>query len=142
VRRALPLALLAVLPPAPAQDAGVQRQLIQRQQQSDAFALQLRQSQEALRVAPGDLKARQSMDARQLSERQRLDNLGEKQLLEVQPNASHAPPALRAYERDKASAERLPFRSPIVELPPQPAPPPAKLEPSLKGAVDVIDAPR
>jgi hypothetical protein len=119
-----------------AQNAEIQKQLILRDQQSADFALQLRQSQEALKVSPAN---RASFEARQLSERQRLENLNGKQLLEVQRDI---PEALRPQERQQLEADRRPFMSPIVEVPVQPAPPPVKMEPSLKGNVDVIEAPR
>ena len=105
MRRSLLLLLFSA--PAFAQDAGIQRQLIQRQQQSDAFALQLRQSQEALKTAPA---GRPELQARQFSERQRFENLSERQLLEVKPDA---PEALRPYERQKADDERRQFAAPI-----------------------------
>jgi hypothetical protein len=117
-------ALLLVLASASAlaQDAGVQRQLIERQQRTDAFNLQLKQSQEILALPP---QQRSTIEARQFSDRQRLDNLNEQQLREVQP---HTPPEQRPYERQKADMERAPFRGPIVEVPVRPAP---KAEPIL-----------
>lgn len=98
------LAILAV--PAFAQDQGVQRELIQRQQQFDAFLLQLRQSQERLQVAPNDLKRRQELDARQLNERQRLDDVSARQLIEVRPDTLQE---LRPYERQRMDEERRPL---------------------------------
>ena len=95
--------LLALAAPAIAQQQDIQKQLIQRQQQSDSFALQLRQSQQQLRLAPGDLKRQQELEARQASERQRLDNVSERQLREVRPDT---PQELRPYERQKAEDER------------------------------------
>lgn len=108
------LALLAA--PAFAQDAGIQKQLIERQQRTDAFNLQLKQSQEALTVPPA---ARQGVEARQFSDRQRLDNISDQQLRDVQ---QATPQSLRPYERQKADMERQPFRGPIIEVPVQPAP--------------------
>ena len=110
------LLLLLCAGPVLAQDAGVQKQLMQRQQATDAFNLQLRQSQEALHAAPSD---RQALDARQFSDRQRLDNLSEQQLRDVQPAT---PQQLRPYELQKADRERQPFRGPIIEVPVKPAP--------------------
>lgn len=86
-----------------AQDQAIQRELIQRDQQSDAFRLQLRQSQERLAVPPGDLRRQQEVEARQFGERQRLDELSETQLRDVRPDA---PTSLRPYERQKAGDER------------------------------------
>lgn len=137
-RFALALVLLGSLPapPAFAQNAEIQRELIQRQQQSDAFSLQLRQTQEALKVAPA---ARAALEARQQFERVRLDDVSAAQLRDVRPET---PEALRAHERHQAEVERRPFYSPIVEVPYKAAPPPPPLRPTLKGNVDVIDGPR
>jgi hypothetical protein len=134
--RILLFLLTTVALPAFAQNADIQKQLIQRQQQSDAFTLQLRQSQDALKAAPA---ARSALEARQLSERVRLDNVSDQQLREVRPET---PAALRPIERQRADDERRPFLSPIVEIPLRTAPPPAPLQPSLKGNVDVIESPR
>jgi hypothetical protein len=65
---------------AQTQDRDVERALIQRQQQSDEFSLQLRQSQQKLQLSPGDLNQLQHLESRHLSERQRLENLGAEQL--------------------------------------------------------------
>jgi hypothetical protein len=116
------LVLLICTAPAFAQDAGVQKHLMQRQQATDAFNLQMRQSQEALKASPAD---RQAIEARQFSERQRLDNLSDQQLRDVQPNT---PQSLRPYELQKTDMERQPFRGPIVEVPVKQAP---KAEPIL-----------
>src|SRR6185436_7724876 len=134
MRRLASLLCLIALP-AFAQDADIQKQLIQRQQQSDAFTLQLRQSQEALKVPPA---ARSAMEARQLVERVRLDNVSDQQLREVRPET---PSALRRIERSRADAERLPFISPAVELPVKAAVPPPPMQSSLEGHVAVIDEP-
>jgi hypothetical protein len=104
--RFLSVLLFALVFPVSAQDRDIQKQLIQRQQQSDAFTLQLRQSQEALKTPPA---AKPELEARQFSERQRLENVSEKQLSEVQPDS---PPELRPYERQKADDERRPIVAP------------------------------
>ena len=96
-----------VLAPAHAQDQGVQRALIQRDQQSAAFALQLRHSQEALKVPPA---SRPELESRQLWERQRLENLNEKHLLEVRPETLDT---LRPLERQRAGEYRCKVVSPI-----------------------------
>jgi hypothetical protein len=118
------LLFLLCTAPAFAQDQGIQRELIQRQQATDAFNLQMRQSQEAVKAPPG---ARGELDARQFSERQRLRNLSDEQLRDVRPDAQ-IQPELRAYERQKADMERQPFRGPIMEVPVRPVP---KTEPIL-----------
>lgn len=119
-----------------AQNAEIQKQLLLRDQQSAEFAFQLRQSQEALKVAPA---RRADLESRQLWERQRLENLDQQQRANIRPDT---PEALRPLERLQAEVDRRPFMSPIVEVPVEPAPPAAKMEPSLKGNVDVIEAPR
>ena len=107
--RQLPALLFLVAAPSLAQDAEIQKQLIRRQQQSDAFLLQLRQSQEGLKVPPGDLKARQELESRQTGERQRLDAVSERQLREVKPDM---PQELRPIERQRAADERAPLTIP------------------------------
>lgn len=128
--------LLLVALSAFGQNQEIQRELMQRQQQSDAFALQLRQSQELLNVPPA---MRPAAESRQLSERHRLENVSAQQLREVRPDADDG---LRSYERSKAQEERRPFLSPIVELPVKPAAPPRPLRPAPKVNVDLSDAPR
>ena len=59
------LLLLACTLPVQAQQQDIQKELIQRQQQSDAFNLQLRQSQEALKAPAA---ARPALESRQLSD--------------------------------------------------------------------------
>jgi hypothetical protein len=109
---------------------------MQRQQQTDRFNQQLRQSQERLGVPPGDARRQQELDARQLSERQRLENVGEQQLREVRPET---PQSLRPYERQKADDERRALAVP-PEVPLKPAP---KAEPMLPppGGI-ILEAPR
>ena len=75
--------LLFLATPALAQEQDVQRALIQREQQSADFALQLKQSQ-------------QKDTAGHLAERQRLDNLSARQLQSV---AKDSPQELRPYEQ-------------------------------------------
>jgi len=89
--------------PALAQDQAIQRELIQRQQQSDQFNLQLRQSIEASKVPPGDSQRRMEVETRQLGERQRLENVSERQLRDVKPDT---PQELRPQERTRAEQER------------------------------------
>ena len=102
--------LLAILPVcAMAQEDAIQRALIQRDQQSDAFTLQLRQSQERLAVPPGDLRRQQEVEARQLAERQRLGEVSESQLRDAKPDT---PTALRPHERQRAQEERRPLVTP------------------------------
>lgn len=119
-----------------AQDQGVQRALILRDQQSAAFGLQLRQSQEVLGAPPA---SRATLESRQLRDRQQLYTLHEKQVLEVKPDTSDV---VRPYERQKADVESRPFRYPVVEVPVRRPTPPPPLQPSLKGNVDMIEAPR
>ena len=137
--RWLILLLVAAAVPVRAQEQDIQRQLIQRQQQSDAFLLQLRQFQERTQVPPGDLKRQRELDARQTSERQRLDDISARQLLEVKPDT---PQELRSYERQKAEEERRPLTLPAGEFSPKAGEKPQPLNPSPRGIVQVIEAPR
>lgn len=102
--------LAALAGPVLAQEQAVQRELIRRQQQSDAFTQQLRQSQQLLKIAPGDLVRRREAESRQLGERQRLEQATERQLLDVRPDT---PQELRPYERVKAEDERRSLIAPI-----------------------------
>lgn len=104
--RAVP-ALLVLASPALAQDQAIQRELIQRQQQSDQFNLQLRHSVEAWKVPPGDSARRMELESRQLGERQ----LGERQLRDVPANT---PQELRPQERAKAAQERSVIVAPVA----------------------------
>jgi hypothetical protein len=137
--RFLVLLLAAIAIPVLAQDQGIQRQLMQRQQQSDAFQLQLRQSQERIQVPPGDLRRQQEFDARQFSERQRLDTVSARQLTDIKTDT---PQELRPYERQKADEERRPLINPANEIPPRPGDAPRPLPASPRGIVKVIEAPR
>jgi hypothetical protein len=103
--------LLALAAPVAAQDENVQRALIGRQQQSDEFSQQLRQSQELLKVPPGDAEARRDLESKQLEQRQRLENLDAEQL---QRAGKDAPPQFRPQERARMKAER----QPLVDAPP------------------------
>ncbi len=97
------IVLLLLVSPALAQDQAIQRELIQRQQQSEQFNLQLRQSIEASKVPPGDSQRRMEVESRQLGERQRLENVSERQLRDVKPDT---PQELRPQERTGAEQER------------------------------------
>lgn len=113
--------LVLVTAPAFAQEQEVQRALLQRDQQSAGFALQLKQSQEGTTPAPGD--------NRQLNERQRLENISIQQLLNVEKDPPQAP---RPYERQKAADERtflLP--PPVVRAQPLPKPAPLPAHPPV-----------
>jgi flagellar biosynthesis GTPase FlhF len=137
--RYLVVVLAAVTPPAFAQEQDVQRQLMQRQQQSDAFQLQLRQSQDRLQVAPGDLRRQQEIDARQTSERQQLEAVNARQLGEIKPDT---PQELRSYERQKAEDERRPLTIPVREIQQRTGDGPQPLPAAPRGIVQVIDTPR
>ncbi len=110
---------LSLAMPVAAQEENVHRELIRRQQQSDEFSQQLRQSVERARVPPGDLKGRQEIDSRHLDERRRLENLNQQQL----ERAGHdTPPALRPQERSRMQEERRPLVAPpAADDPPAPA---------------------
>lgn len=108
----LSLLWLALALPALAQEQEMQRALIERDQRTAEFAARLR-------GAP-------------LEEQQRLENLGERQLRDVNKDL---PMDLRAYERQKAAEERtLAVPPPVVRVPgpekprPLPAKPPCAVE--------------
>jgi hypothetical protein len=103
--------VLALATPVAAQDESAQRALIMRQQQSDEFAQRLRQSQELLKVPPGDAEARRDLESKHLEQRQRLENLDAEQL---QRAGKDAPPQFRPQERARMKAER----QPLVDAPP------------------------
>jgi multidrug resistance efflux pump len=83
---------------------------MRRQQQSDAFVQQLHQSQQLLKIAPGDWERRRDLESRQLGERQRLEQASEQQLRDVRPELSQD---LRPYERIKGDEERRPLIVPL-----------------------------
>jgi len=106
----LTLISFALAAPAAAQDENVNRELIRRQQQSDEFSQQLRQSIERARVPPGDLKRQQEIETRQLDERHRLENLDQQQL--ERAGQKGTPPAFRPQERSRMEEERRPLVAP------------------------------
>jgi len=118
MRRLLILACL-VSGEALAQERDVQRALMQRQQQSDEFALQLRQSQERLQATPGDLNQQQYVESRQLGERQRLENLGTQQQFSTGPRRSDAD---LSRERQIQQPYELRLPPPQVRAPVTPRP--------------------
>lgn len=134
--RKLPALFLLAAAPLYAQDQEIQKQLIQRQQQSDSFTLQLRHSQELLKVPPA---RRQEAESRQLAERQMLEIVNERQLRDVKPDT---PQELRPYERQKAKDERRPLTVPAKEIPQRTGGEPRPLPASLRGIVQIIEAPR
>ena len=112
------LAALSLALPALGQNAEIQKELIQRQQAQDAFAQQLRQQQELVRIAPGDARRAQEFESRFLAERHRLENVSAAQLRDVKPET---PEALRPQERQRADDDRKPYVLPaggIVQVPP------------------------
>lgn len=109
--RLVVIVLAAAASPTWAQpDPAVQRELMRRQQQSDAFVQQLHQSQQLLQVAPGDFESRRLLESRQFSERQRLEQASDQQLRDVRPDL---PTELRPYERFKAEQERRALVVPV-----------------------------
>jgi hypothetical protein len=101
---ALPHARLASADP----QTEAQRALIQRQQQSDAFALQLRQSQQMLNA--GGFAQQQKLETLNLEQRQHLQNLNDQQLMQLQPTPEGALPAESAhrsgYQQQRLGQER------------------------------------
>jgi hypothetical protein len=120
--RALFTTVLLCCGAAQAQDAEreTRRALLERDQQLDAFSLQLRQSQ---RASQAPAAQRPALDARQLSERIELDELNSRQL-----RGAGAPDLPAGYERPRAALERAPLVAPYEEptlpviAPPRPLP--------------------
>ena len=105
---------------AQSDESAIQRALIERDQQSEAFSRQLRQSQEALRVPPGDLQRRGPLESLHLQERQDAENLNSSQLRDAgRPLAADPAVAreLRPYERERLAKERrFAPRAPVGEI--------------------------
>lgn len=89
-----------------AQDAGVQREFMRRRQATDAFEPQRGQQQETLSAPP---ESRNAVEARRLSECQRLENLSSDQLRAV-PRADRRSPDQAGAEvgTDRLAAGRHP----------------------------------
>jgi hypothetical protein len=117
--RSVLVAVLLLAVSARAQNVEIQKELIQRQQAQDAFALQLRQQQELLGAPPGNLRRSQELETRMLGERQRLDNVSAQQRRDVMRDT---PGLLRPQERQRADDDRRPYVLPpggIVQIVPQ-----------------------
>jgi len=144
-RRHVPWLLACVAAGAAlADDAAVERALIERDRQTDRFGLELRQSQERLAVPPGDLRRRRALEARQLKERQDFERLGASQLdaagrpLSPDPATAHE---LRPHARDQAARERIWRLSPPKELRPLAEEPPRPLPGGPPAGVDLVTPP-
>jgi hypothetical protein len=108
-RAVVALLFLPGLAQAQAPPIDVERAVLQRQQQSDRFSLQLRQSQSILGTPAA---ARQKLDASYLEQRQAQEQLHDAQLRQTvqDPEASRAGAAQR-FERERR-AQDLGFESP------------------------------
>jgi len=138
------LLVLATAGAALADDAAVQRALIERDQQSERFGLELRQSQERLAVPPGDRRRKQEVETRQLMERQRFDELGGRQLEGAGRPLSPDPATareLRPYAREKAARERRLQLPPPKELKPRNEEPPRPLPGGSRPGVELVTPP-
>jgi hypothetical protein len=125
------LQVLLATAPVAAQEQEIQRALIQRDQQSEGFAQQLRQSQEKVQPGPGD--------NRHLNERQRLENVSGQQLLNVEKDPPQAP---RPYERQKAADERtLVLPPPAIGAQPLTSPAPLPAHPPAAPSGTVVPGP-
>lgn len=105
----------------------VNRALMQRQQQSDEFALQLRQSQQRLQASPGDLNQQQYLDSRHLGERHGMENFGAQQQLSIGQSPLSSPGLERqASDRERQLELQRPFElrlpPPMVRAPITPRP--------------------
>jgi hypothetical protein len=130
MRRLLLIACLAS-GAAIAQERDVQRALMLRQQQSDEFSLQLRQSQQRLQVAPGDLNQQQDLESRQLQERQRLESLGAQQQRSIGQGGADPTTERQQADRGRQMELQRPFelrlppprvREPVTPRPKDPEP--------------------
>jgi hypothetical protein len=127
-----------------ADDAAIERALIERDQQTDRFGLELRQSQERLAVPPGDARARRELESRQLKERQDFDRLGERQLDAAGRPLSPDPATareLRPHAREKAARERRLQLSPPEGLKPRAEEPPRPLPGGPPAGVELVTPP-
>jgi hypothetical protein len=105
--RRMPAALVILLLPAAAAAQApsfeTERALLQRQQQSDQFSLQLRQSQSLLGLPAA---GRRGLDARYLEQRQAQEQLHDAQLLQAvqDPEASRVG-ALERFGRERRAQD-------------------------------------
>ena len=102
-RATLALLVFPALAAAQAPSVDVERAALQRQQQSDQFSLQLRQSQSVLSLPAAE---RRGLDASYLQQRQAQEQLHDTQLREAvqQPEASRAGADLR-FERERRAQD-------------------------------------
>jgi hypothetical protein len=106
MRAILAAVLLVLSVPAFAADAAAQAQLL-RQQQSDAFALQLQQSLQSFRAGP--LAPERRLELESLQRDQRLgqsDTFYRQQVQQAQPRAAPAADAYRRAELMRFEQER------------------------------------
>lgn len=111
--------LLLIAAPALAQDQTIQRELIQRQHQSEAFNLQLQQSLRRSAAPQGDHLKRMELETGHLGQRQDLENFSAGQLRDVRADTQQE---LRPYERTRAQQERLIFSAPVLRVAPMEVP--------------------
>lgn len=129
----------------PDPEIAARRAVIERDQQSDAFSLQLRQSQERARLAPRSLQS-DAVEVLHREQRARQQALHQEQLRQLsQPRPAGGPEA-RAGEREHFARERraqaLEFeaeeRSAVIEAPrrwtPTLEPAPRAWTPTLDGS--------
>jgi hypothetical protein len=111
LRAALPLFLFPALAAAQTPSPEVQRALLQRQQQSEQFSLQLRQSQSVLALPAAE---QQKLDPSYLQQRQAQEQMHDAQQRQAiqEPEASRAGAAER-FERERRAQDAG------FEVPPQ-----------------------
>lgn len=117
--------LLAVAPAVAAQDdadVAARRGVLERQQQSESFALQLRQSQQLNGLAPTD-PARQRLEILQLEQRQQQEALQQQQRGQLSLGRSEA--AMRRDRETQLSGfhAQAPTWGPVLAPKPVPATP-------------------
>jgi len=84
LRRTLALIVAAIAAGSAFADDSVSRALLQRQQQSDAFALQLRQSNESFRAQSLPPAQRRELESLHFQQRQQQDVLNARELRDLQ----------------------------------------------------------
>jgi hypothetical protein len=141
VKLLVALLLAATAGIAFAQDPAA-RALLQRQQQSDDFALQLQQSIQSFRAGPMTPQQRLDFDARQRGQRMQQDELNYRQQIQQAQPAAPGTDALQRAELMRFEQERQNqlsrFRSPGEP----PAPADQRVRPLVEPSVTTAPVPR
>ena len=139
--RAVVLLLLAAAGMANAQDPTA-RALLQRQQQSDDFALQLQQSIQSFRAGPMTPQQRLDFDALQRGQRMQQDELNYRQQIRQAQPAGSGNDALRRAEMMRFEQDRQNQLSRFRWEGEPPAPAPTPKVPLVEPGVATAPVPR